>query len=215
MNRFTSSPKIKEANPARPKLNATPRLRWPTLDECYQHADLDRFPSLNIEQARYQLGMFGAWSEEFADGIRNANERIWLIDGYLFKKNEGADENFATIFKNELVVTRAKDICLLAANGDAYSDVYNLLSELQNDRRRPPNNEGFTAEIRCVAGKKSALRLPHDRFAIIDSELWHWGANVGGTHQEVNAYSRGWPSDATGAEDYFKRLWNRASTLKC
>jgi hypothetical protein len=61
---------------------------------------------------------------------------------------------------------------------------------------------------------RGSARLPHDRFAIIDDELWHWGANVGGTHHEVNAYSRGWPVHETGAVAYFERLWGDTDGLK-
>ena len=31
----------------------------------------------------------------------------------------------------------------------------------------------------------------HDRFAIIDDELWHFGATVGGFHSQVSAAQEG------------------------
>lgn len=42
----------------------------------------------------------------------------------------------------------------------------------------------------------------HDRFAIIDNELWHFGATVGGFHRDVNAVSRGWNADAHDAVQF-------------
>ncbi|MNP36873.1 hypothetical protein D3C76_1302900 [compost metagenome] len=53
----------------------------------------------------------------------------------------------------------------------------------------------------------------HDRFAIIDNELWHFGATVGGLHRDVNAASRGWDADIHGAKDFFNLAWQR-STIK-
>ncbi|CAB3755441.1 hypothetical protein LMG29542_02595 [Paraburkholderia humisilvae] len=47
----------------------------------------------------------------------------------------------------------------------------------------------------------------HDRFAIVDDELWHFGATVGGCHPSINAFSRGWSATETRAEAYFFHLW--------
>jgi hypothetical protein len=47
----------------------------------------------------------------------------------------------------------------------------------------------------------------HDRFAIVDSELWHFGATVGGAHRSINAYSRGWDATEARALDFFKEAY--------
>ena len=41
-------------------------------------------------------------------------------------------------------------------------------------------------------GKLPDKDLIHDRFAIMDEEIWHCGAAVGGMHGALNAVSRGW-----------------------
>lgn len=48
----------------------------------------------------------------------------------------------------------------------------------------------------------------HDRFAIIDDELWHFGATVGGLHNLVNAASRGWDVDDHDAVRFFDNAWD-------
>lgn len=48
----------------------------------------------------------------------------------------------------------------------------------------------------------------HDRFAIIDDELWHFGATVGGFHSQVSAATRGWRASDHGAVDFFELAWN-------
>lgn len=50
----------------------------------------------------------------------------------------------------------------------------------------------------------------HDRFAIVDDELWHFGATVGGAHRSVTAYSRGWDTRTTRAGEFFEEAWNNA-----
>jgi hypothetical protein len=47
----------------------------------------------------------------------------------------------------------------------------------------------------------------HDRFAIVDIELWHFGATVDNCHPSINAFSRGWSATETHAEAYFFHLW--------
>jgi hypothetical protein len=48
----------------------------------------------------------------------------------------------------------------------------------------------------------------HDRFAIVDDELWHFGATVGGLHTLVNAATRGWRADDHKAVEFFETAWN-------
>lgn len=49
----------------------------------------------------------------------------------------------------------------------------------------------------------------HDRFAIVDDELWHFGATVGGFHASVNAASRGWSAVDSGAIAFFELAWDK------
>jgi hypothetical protein len=48
----------------------------------------------------------------------------------------------------------------------------------------------------------------HDRFSIIDNELWHFGATVGGLHHLVNAATRGWNAEAHDAVRFFNDAWD-------
>lgn len=32
----------------------------------------------------------------------------------------------------------------------------------------------------------------HDRFVLLDDEIWHFGGAVGGVNLHLTAYSRGW-----------------------
>jgi hypothetical protein len=172
--------------------------------------DLDRFPYFHEEINRYGAGEFGAWSEGFISAVRGASSRIWLIDGFLLKIDKFAKGSFFDVFDRVLSQTSAQDIRLLTSNKDGHKQQIKHLRTLQDTRRAPPRNEPFTIEVRLLRGGRSGARLPHDRFALIDDELWHWGANVGGTHHEINAYSHGWSVHDTLATDYFERLWNGA-----
>lgn len=201
---------IKETAPRRPSRTFVPKLRWPSLDAGQSAFDLDRFPAWDEEHRRYSAGEFGSWSHEFMEAVRGVRDRVWLIDGFLLKVDEYAKANFVEVFDRVLRKTLAQDIRLIIAPKAGHQEQIEQLHRLQDERRAPPRNQAFTIEIQLVRGGRGSARLPHDRFAIIDDELWHWGANVGGTHHEVNAYSRAWPVQDTLAAEYFQRLWKAA-----
>jgi len=201
---------LETALPTIPLPSLVPTLNWPSLDSSYSRVDLDHFPSPDAEYWRHSCGEFGAWSECFIAVVRGARERIWLIDGFLLKIDAHAKGCFVDVFERVLGETSAWDVRLLTSGKEGHRDQIDLLRVLQDQRRAPPRNEGFTLKVRYVRDGKSRARLPHDRFSIIDDELWHWGANVGGTHHEVNAFSRGWSAQESQAVVYFERLWNEA-----
>lgn len=62
------------------------------------------------------------------------------------------------------------------------------------------------AEFKCVPEYKWFV---HDRFAFIDGILWHFGADIGGGHKDINAYSLGWAN--TNFDCLFDSLWREAS----
>lgn len=45
----------------------------------------------------------------------------------------------------------------------------------------------------------------HDRFACFDGELWHFGADIGGGHKSMAAFSCGWKG--TEFELFFSEIW--------
>jgi hypothetical protein len=83
-----------------------------------------------------------------------------------------------------------------------------LLRQILQDKL-PTNN------VAVVEVRHNAVRLPatmgdlelHDRFAIVDNELWHFGSTCGGSYRGVTAHSRGWDAQATNAEVYFNEVW--------
>ena len=149
-------------------------------------------------------GEFGSLSQGFMSALSSARTRIWLVDCFLLKLIDTAKANFLEIFDRAFLKTSADDVRLLTSKKDGHLNQVEEFRDLQNSRREPPEKRAaFTIEVRVIPGVKGGARLPHDRFAIIDDELWHWGANVGGTHHEVNAFSRGWSAHETGAVAYF------------
>ncbi|MGA0565658.1 hypothetical protein ACO2RV_24895 [Ancylobacter sp. VNQ12] len=146
------------------------------------------------------------------DAVSQAADRIWLVDPFLLKVNDEVQATFSMVFKDALIRTRAQNIRLLTEGKIGHTDQIAQLKNLERYRQEH-DNPSFKIDITIIRDSKSFVRLPHDRFAIIDDELWHWGANVGGTHHLVNAYSRGWSARRTQADRYFDRLWKYAGSI--
>lgn len=47
----------------------------------------------------------------------------------------------------------------------------------------------------------------HDRFAVVDAELWHFGSTVGGGYHVLSAVSRGWSAHADSLAELFGAWW--------
>ena len=62
--------------------------------------------------------------------------------------------------------------------------------------------------------KISIWKLPekdivHDRFAIMDGEIWHCGASICGMHAALNAVSRGWVDEEDKLMEFFMKKGKR------
>jgi hypothetical protein len=137
-----------------------------------------------------------------------------MVDPYLLALKAGDRGSFCDVFGSVLATTNASRIRLITSSKVGYGEQVKALRKIQDARNGPPRREDFLIEVRLLGSTRSASLLPHDRFAVIDDELWHWGANVGGTHCEVHAYSRGWSATQTRAAAYFDRLWRDTEAVR-
>lgn len=190
------------------------RILWPTAIGHGHHggSDSSTFPSLTAIKARRAACPPEALSE-FVEAARIAQDRILVLDDFLFKPQErqshqGRYEQILFWLPDGLV---ANDIRLLTnAHNDReeQSAIQKLFTEhVASINQRAPRRVGAAKiEIRFSLGSK--FPYVHDRFAIIDNELWHFGATVGGFHSLVNAATRGWDAEAHDAVRFFNDAWD-------
>lgn len=60
--------------------------------------------------------------------------------------------------------------------------------------------------IALYAIPKGPLYEIHDRFAVLDDEIWHFGGTVGGINAQLTAYSRGWMDSDGSFRKYIKSM---------
>jgi hypothetical protein len=203
-------------NAAAPIIRPYPQqqILWPTF---HGHgdgggSDSGAFPSLTAIKARRAACPPEALTA-FVDAAGMAQDRILVLDDFLFKpqKDQSQQSRYDQIlrwFPDGLV---ANDIRLLT---NAHEDKVeqNTIQKLFNKRiaainQREPRRAG-TAKVDIKFSLNREFPYVHDRFAIIDNELWHFGATVGGLHNLVNAATRGWDAAAHDAVRFFNDAWN-------
>lgn len=148
--------------------------------------------------------------QAFCDAVWNAQQRVWVLDGYFLvtDKNRKPDNRIVTILGWLHERMAASDIRILTAD---HAEVTEFLG-LFKDQEHYINESQTRRDTRCLIQINTGLNHSpidvHDRFAIVDDELWHFGATVGGFHASVNAASRGWSATHSGAVGFFELIWN-------
>jgi hypothetical protein len=203
-------------NAAAPIIRAYPQrqILWPTFHGYGDGGGSDAvaFPSLTAIKARRTASPPEALTA-FVEAVWMAQDRVLVLDDYLFEP-EGVQspqsryEQILFWLTDGLV---ANDIRFLThAPGDQVER--RRIQVLFNERiaainQRAPRRAG-TANVDIKFSLNREFPYVHDRFAIIDNELWHFGATVGGLHSLVNAATRGWDAEAHDAVRFFNDAWN-------
>lgn len=182
-----------------PKQLVVPTLRWPSHwweSSSRPTNDGHRFPHVSELGYRDTDGGVLA-SVEFFEALRGA-QKLLIMDNH-FDREFGVNPLLKFLDTKSLMVV--KIISCRIPKADASIMRAELHERLQ---KCLPKNVTPDVQWRCETPVSIDL---HDRFAIVDDELWHFGATVGGCHRSVNAFSRGWSAAETHAEDYFFHLW--------
>ncbi len=195
-----------------------PRLYWTAVGDG-AGATLDEFPDLgrlttrasvvagNLSLSAYSDGAISLRLKEFADAVGRATDRLLIVDPY-FGKNSGPDRS-----TGHFVVAAS-----LAAS--KVNLVRVISGRLQGAEIRAAKQLLVSARNKPTHGRRHGViewldRLPgggfdiHDRFAIVDSELWHFGADVGGAHPGLTMTSGPWSAGDSWARSFFEELWRR------
>jgi hypothetical protein len=193
----TTVPKIHDLEP--PSMAMAPVLRWPAHWWESEGSPRDDSPSFPLRDELNYRGYEGGRlaSVEFYKALKPAR-RLLVIDNY-FDREHGLEPLCSFLETRTLALVR------ILSPEIADADIANMRDELfQYLRASLPRDVVPDVQWR----NRIATRLPtHDRFAIVDDELWHFGATVGGAHPSVNAFSRGWSASVTKAEEHFDHLW--------
>lgn len=147
--------------------------------------------------------------QKFGMAVSDAQERVWIVDEYLLIPDSGDPSRRIEQLLAWLPLSlAASDIRLLTKQHKEVDDAALNIFQL---RAQEINDHAARREKKCRIEIRMHLTRDcdfiHDRFAIIDDELWHFGATVGGFHSKVSAASRGWRAKDHNAINFFEDIW--------
>ncbi len=196
----------------------TPKLIWPTFNYSqtgrigynrFQEDDSDSFPG---EIAVYQNQRFFQEASAsnyipgcpygYSLGIREFWEAFSQSSDVVLVDSHFSRENYHRLIHelDKLLSARdARSIHIAIFGRNTFRQVREYDKEIQ--RVKPQIHQMFSIEIHKLSDKTPI----HDRFAIMDGEIWHCGAAVGGMHGALSAVSRGWPDKDGALKKFFMR----------
>lgn len=151
--------------------------------------------------------------QKFAKEVADAQDRIWIVDEYLLRPEKGKGSPADRVDKILMWLPlwlAASDVRLLTKQHQEVGE--DDLKKFQQRAQAISNHESRRGK-ECRIEVRMHLTHPrcnfiHDRFAIIDDELWHFGGTAGGFQSSVSATSRGWSAADHGAIEFFEEIWN-------
>ena len=197
-----------------------PRLLWPSIRyrEGIESHDSSSFPAKEVVYERRRVHVEhvhdrGKVHQEgivlklvaFQVAIENAVARILVLDRHF-------DHTGVKVLGPALQYSQAWDVRLLTSRSgidDQDRERWRrTLAQHRNSTRSEPG--GVDIQWRASLDKH---RFPflHDRFAIVDGALWHFGSTVGGGHPGLTAASGPWCASDTRAEEFFEECWRSSN----
>lgn len=145
--------------------------------------------------------------ECFREALQKATIRIWILDRFFFERDSKTPCAADTLLSARYL-KRGVSIRILTSEKNNFGEGF-VEAFLEQLTKLCENNVKLTASdiLRIDLGKADRPQV-HDRFAILDGELWHFGGSVGALNRGLTAASRGWCATASGAESFFEALWD-------
>lgn len=196
----------------------TPKILWPLWEynpnggiglAKYREVDSDTFPGNGAVYQNY-------WIYEEASTYKDKNNphgislsirEFWDA----FRKSVDilfADPYFAPIHYYRMITELKNLSASIGSGANKIIRIYgkNNIPALKScetavKKSAPQVYNTCSIEIGILPSSKSID--VHDRFAIMDGEIWHCGAAVGGMHEAVSAVSRGWPDTNDQMKNFF------------
>ena len=139
----------------------------------------------------------------FAQAVAAAHRRLLIMDRHF-------DETGVNSLQRAFEGSQASDVRLLTGSVD---DLETKRIDLENRINLYRNDQQVNVRWHKTLNSKIYPFL-HDRFAVVDNALWHFGATVGGGHPGLNAASGPWPAEETRSVDFFEECWKESKPLQ-
>ena len=159
--------------------------------------------------------------QPFLEALVEAQARIYVLDAFAFDHAlPVVAEAMSVTFASDVRVLSKRDTeprTLLLAGRDGGRSVRSVTLKqavtAMQDARDEALTERGTGVVQWRFLDGADQEMVHDRFALVDDDLWHWGASVGGLHRGIHAASHGWRTAAPAFEALFLELWTKGGRI--
>lgn len=134
----------------------------------------------------------------FEEAIVGATRRLLVLDPHF-------DEVGVHALRGALNVSQAREVRLLT--GQTAGGTTRWREDLEHRINADRIIDRGKVEVQWRTLRRRSFPFLHDRFAVVDDALWHFGATVGGGHEGVNAASGPWSAVDAGAVEFFDECW--------
>jgi len=161
---------------------------------------LKRFPYPDELTARWGEGIAKGGkatpTRPFMEAVAGARARLWVFD--LHFDDVGVDP-----LSDSLQHSRVRDVKLLTREQEE-----KWLDTLLAARQLAGFPAGRERLIWIPGLRRGEFPFAHDRFAVVDEAVWHFGHTVGGASPLMVAASGGWNAEQTAAGTFYRRIWD-------
>jgi hypothetical protein len=184
---------------------------------CSETGGSSRFPAgmEDIVQRKYAVDPVPLVA--FGEAVAAALDRIWIVDEYIFMPEGSREKQTRDGIRKRIdrmlawmpLTIEASDIRILTkTHKEITESELAPLRQREADINRQSSHRDRECSIQVRDHLSTTFNYTHDRFAIVDDELWHFGGTVGGFLTSVSATSRGWSAAEHGAIQFFELAWS-------
>lgn len=179
-----SEPALQVRNP-KPSttFHGEPELLWASIPEDYSTRESDtelapKYPLIKKRSKHYDSGPLGL--KTFWEKIASSR-RLWILDTHF------GSENLLFLRDQMELAPALSDFHLITAEKNVRKTFKSIKKILEEKHRLVADATFGVTEI-----DRHDFPYLHDRFAVTDDELWHFGGTVGCLQAAMTAVSRGW-----------------------
>lgn len=160
----------------------------------------------------------------FWDALQSAVKRVFILDGCFLNPEtpSGADKEGLINKRVSVIKEKLEGLALnqpdgleikiltdspYSADKDKENEMWASFDEVENLYQGLRQQGSTGAELNVCLDLTKKFNYIHDRFAIIDDELWHFGGTVGGFNSKLSVASRGWDATQLNAIEFFNEVW--------
>lgn len=139
----------------------------------------------------------------FRSSLNQCKNRVWILDSYLH--TDDYRKKLTTLLDDIACNQFALDAKFYLLRNADKEKIQKIFDDTNSHIRSLSSSKNFYTQIEPIF--INDMNWLHDRFAILDNTLWHFGSDVGSSNKSLHATSYGWSAEQ--ASIFFKKLWEK------